>query len=105
METKSHKNKHKALQNGINFHSGKRLMVKALRSRVFKLLARFLMVSALTIVLFPWSGIKFIVNDESGQILTKFASVDPVNLEFLPFLFNDLHNEGILKPGNKGLLC
>ncbi|KAG4210972.1 hypothetical protein ERO13_A02G078400v2 [Gossypium hirsutum] len=61
---KFHKNKHKALKNGINLQSGARLIVKVPRSRVFKLLARFLTVLALTLFLLPWSGIRFIVNDE-----------------------------------------
>ncbi|KAE8725006.1 Eukaryotic aspartyl protease family protein [Hibiscus syriacus] len=104
METKCHNNKRKVWQNDINLHSGTRLTVKVLRSRVFKLLGRFLMVFALTIVL-----LKFIVNNETGlnpKIVSDDTVVvaDPVNLEFLPVLFNDLNNEGILKPGDKGLL-
>ncbi|GMI89642.1 hypothetical protein like AT1G58120 [Hibiscus trionum] len=106
METKSHNNKRKAWRNDIILHSAKLLMVKALRSRVFKFLARFLMVLALTIVLFPWLGVKFIGNDESGlnPILVSDDAVAAADPEFLPFLFNDLSNEGILKQGNKGLL-
>ncbi|KAK9032812.1 hypothetical protein V6N11_017855 [Hibiscus sabdariffa] len=83
-------------------------MVKVLRSRVFKLLPRFLMVLAFTIVLNLWSGVKFIAHDESSlkpAVVSDdaVAAADPVNLEFLQFLFNDLKNERILKPGNKGV--
>ncbi|KAA3484830.1 peptide upstream ORF protein [Gossypium australe] len=107
---KFHKNKHKALKNGINLQSGARLIVKVPRSRVFKLLARFLTVLALTLFLLPWSGIRFIVNDEPAlpvyTIKPEVApeAADPINLESLLLLYNDLNNEGILKPGNKGLL-
>ncbi|KAE8725008.1 Eukaryotic aspartyl protease family protein [Hibiscus syriacus] len=104
METKCQNNKRKVWQNDINLHSGTRLMVKVPRYRVFKLLGQFLMVFALTIML-----LKFILNNETGlnpEIVSDDAvtSVDPINLEFLPVLFNDLNNEGILKPGKKGVL-
>ncbi|TYH27761.1 hypothetical protein ES288_A02G094000v1 [Gossypium darwinii] len=107
---KFHKNKHKALKNGINLQSGAQLIFKVPRSRVFKLLARFLTVLALTLFLLPWSGIRFIVNDEPAlPVYTVKPEVvpedaDPINLGSLILLYNDLNNEGILKPGNKGLL-
>ncbi|KAK8572411.1 hypothetical protein V6N13_048009 [Hibiscus sabdariffa] len=106
LQTKCHHKRHKAWKNGIDLNSGLRLMVKILRSRVFKLLPRFLMVLAFTILLNLWTGVKFIAYDESGlkpAVVSDDAAAaadDPVNLEFL---FNDLKNEGILKPGNKGL--
>ncbi|XP_039069177.1 uncharacterized protein LOC120215604 [Hibiscus syriacus] len=107
METKCHNHKRKAWQNDINLYSSStRLMVKVLRSRVFKLLGRFLIVFALTIMLLNFT-INYetvlkpeIISDDDDDV----AAADPVNLEFLPILFNDLNNEGVLKTGKKGLL-
>ncbi|XWS23970.1 hypothetical protein CRYUN_Cryun28dG0061300 [Craigia yunnanensis] len=107
LQTKCH-NKHKPLRyGGLNLPADTDLIVKVLDSRIYRLLARFMLILAL-IILLSWSGIGSIINKESARpadaIKAKVVSTDPINLEFLPLLFHDLNKEGILKLGDKGLM-
>ncbi|XVE55595.1 hypothetical protein DITRI_Ditri03aG0171600 [Diplodiscus trichospermus] len=102
-------NKQKLLRyGGINMPADTDLIIKVLDSRIFKLLARFMVILALIIVLLPWSGVGSIINKESARpadaIKPQLVSSDPINLELLPLLFHDLNKEGILKLGDKGLM-
>ncbi|XP_017981453.1 PREDICTED: uncharacterized protein LOC18591793 [Theobroma cacao] len=109
LQTTCH-DKHKPLcYGGISLSADTHLIVKLPDSRIFKLLSRFIVILALTIVLIPLLRIGSIISKESASpaadaIKPEFGSTDPVNLEFLPLIFRDLNKQGILKMGNKGLM-
>ncbi|XVF39623.1 hypothetical protein PTKIN_Ptkin01aG0048700 [Pterospermum kingtungense] len=107
LETKCH-NKHKPLRYGgmdLPVDHTDLVLVEVLDYRLYKLLARFMVVLALIIVLIPLSRIRSIINKEySIKPHDQAVPTDTVDMELLPLLFNDLYNEGILKLGSKGLM-
>ncbi|KAL3733069.1 hypothetical protein ACJRO7_022571 [Eucalyptus globulus] len=86
---------------GFDAYGSKYLIIKIPSSRVLMVVARAL-VLAFVIASFSWlrSGLKRSV-DPYRAISEVYQHVsDPVNLEMLPLLFQDLANEGLLKSGN-----
>nr|DAD22088.1 TPA_asm: hypothetical protein HUJ06_023551 [Nelumbo nucifera] len=99
--------KHLHGEGEISLNPDNQLTIMLPDSRVLRVIARSVLL-ALIIATFPWIGPYFIdglpqLNSNLNGSQADFGP-EPINVEFLPELFQDLANEGLLNSGGKTLL-
>ncbi|XP_059287580.1 uncharacterized protein LOC132040911 [Lycium ferocissimum] len=89
----------------MDYHWDTKLVIIRIdHSWVLKFMARATIL-ALVIVSLPWINtiIGYLSRFQSNDFKVEMAN-SPINLEFMPIIFQDLANEGLLKMGDRSLL-
>ncbi|XP_016454595.1 uncharacterized protein LOC107778799 [Nicotiana tabacum] len=105
--TKQHNKMRGLYIDGLGYHGDTKFVIIRLdHSWVLKFMARATIL-ALVIVSLPWINtiIGYLSRCESNSAFKVHEmAFNPINLEFLPIIFRDLANEGLLRMGDRSLL-